>query len=51
MSAGVVVEGGRHPALRIVAIDAMSFSVLSDELGIVSVVVAGFALLWGALEA
>ena len=51
MSAGVVVEGGRHPALRIVAIDAMSFSVLGDELRIVGILVARFALLWGAFEA
>ena len=50
VGAGVVVEGGRHPALGIVAIGAVSLAILGDKLGIVSVLVASLTLLWRALE-
>jgi len=51
VGAGVVIEGGRNPALGIVAINAMGLSVFGLELRIVGVDVAGFALLGGAFEA
>lgn len=51
VSAGIVIEGGRNPALSVVAIDAVSLAVFSDKLRIVSVNVAGFALLGSAFEA
>ena len=50
VSPGIVVEGGRHPALGIVAISAVSSSVLGQKLRIVGIVVASLALLRGALE-
>lgn len=50
MCASVVVEGGRHPALDIVAIAAMGLAVLGEELTVVGIVVAGFALLRSSLE-
>ena len=45
MSTRVVVESGRHPTLRIVAIGTMGFAVLGGELRIVGIVVASLALL------
>ena len=50
VGAGVVIEGGRNPALGIVAIDAMGLSVLCWELRIMGIDVAGFALLRSAFE-
>jgi len=47
---GVMVEGGWGPSLRIVALGAASLIILCEELSAVSVVVAGFALLWRAGE-
>ena len=47
----VVIESGWHPALRVVAVGAMCLIVLGEELGVVRVVMAGFALCRGALEA
>lgn len=42
MGARVVIEGGRHPALGIVAVAAMGFGIPGDKLRIVDVGVAGF---------
>ena len=50
MSARVVIEGGRHPALRVVAIAAVGLGVFGEELAVVSIVVAGLTLLWSAFE-
>ena len=50
VSAGIVIEGGRNPALSVVAIDAVGLAVFSDKLRIVSVNVAGFALLGSAFR-
>jgi len=50
MGLGVVIERRRNPALRIVALAAVRLSILGHELLVVSVVVAGFALLRRALE-
>lgn len=43
MSAGIMIEGGGHPSLGIVAIYAMGLAILGEKLGIVGVIVAGFA--------
>jgi len=51
VSAGIVIERGRNPALGIVAINAVRFSVLGLELRIMSIDVASFALLRSAFEA
>ena|SRR3974377_320276 len=51
MGTSVVIEGGRNPSLGIVAIAAVGFTVLGDELRIVGVVVASLARLWSAFEA
>lgn len=51
VGARIVVEGGRRPMLRIVAVGTMSLGILGHKLGVVRVEMAGFALLRGALEA
>lgn len=51
VSASIVIERRGNPTLRIVAVGAMSLTVFGDELRIVGVLVASFALLRGALEA
>jgi len=51
MRLGVMVKGRRRPALRIVAIGTVSLIVLGQELAVVGIFVAGFALRRGALEA
>jgi len=50
VSAGVVIERGRNPVLRVVAVAAVGPGILGHELPVVRVVVASFALLRGALE-
>lgn len=50
MRAGVVIECGGRPVLRIVAIGAVSPGVFGDELAVVNVGVARLTLLWSALE-
>ena len=44
VGASVMVEGGGYPALLIVAIGAMSLTILGDKLRIMSVVVASLTL-------
>lgn len=48
---GVVVERGGNPTRGVVAIVTMCSVVLGDELSIVSILVAGFAILWSSLKA
>ena len=50
MRPGVVIESGRHPALRVVAIGAVGLGILGDKLAVVNVIVASLTLLWCALE-
>jgi len=49
MRAGIMVEGGRHPALRIMAVRTRRFSGLG-ELAVMGVFVTIFADLGGVLE-
>jgi hypothetical protein len=49
MRAGIMVEGGRHPALRIMTVCTRRFSGLG-ELGVMGVLVTIFADLRGVLE-
>ncbi len=50
MCLGVVVKYGGYPALCIVAVAAVCFSVLGQKLFVMSIVVAGFTLLRCPLE-
>lgn len=49
-SALVVIEGGRHPTLRPVAVGAQSLARPILELPSVRILMAGFAFLGGSLE-
>ena len=50
MRLGVVIKCRRHPALGVVAVRAVRLPIPGHELPVVSIVVAGFALLWRAFE-
>jgi hypothetical protein len=50
MRSRVVIESGRDPSLRVVAIAAMGLPVFCDELPVMRVLVAIFALLRRAFE-
>ena len=51
MGPGVVIESGGNPTRGVVAVVAMGSVVLGNELSIVSIFVARFALFWRSLEA
>jgi len=50
MGLGVVVECGRHPTLRVVAIRAMRLIIFGQELAVMGILVTRLALMRSALE-